>query len=370
MGLANNIMDMLVKKARIERTPITVNFELLPVCNLNCKMCYIRSSWSEVQRFGGLKTVDEWLELAKELKEAGTLFILLTGGEVFIYPEFKRLYIELYKMGFVLTVNTNGTLVDEETVLWLKKYPPKCMSISLYGASDETYEKLCGQKQMFSKVTSALELLQKNHISVECKTILTPINVEDLQACCDYVRKQHIPYEVVTYSFPATRKNCKEEQIRFCADEAADIMFYRSKIMSDENEYAQEIHKYMREYEQTKDIPGAIQKGFTCSACNSSCWITWQGRMTPCALMPEPYTFPFEDGFLPAWEALKAKTDEIVLSSKCSHCDKRQVCTVCPAAAYAETGRFDGTSEYHCRMTERILETMNQFVKDNGSGEE
>lgn len=369
MALGNNIMEVLVKKARLTRSPITVNFELLPVCNLNCKMCYIRSSWNDVKNLGGLKTADEWIEMAKQLKEAGTLFLLLTGGEVFIYPEFKRLYIELYKMGFVLTINTNGTLIDEEVVSWLRQYPPKCVSMSLYGASDETYESLCGQKGMFTRVNHAIELLQENHISIECKTMVTPLNIQDLEQCYQYTRERNILYETATYSFPAIRKTCTEEQLRFSAEKAMDVLFYCNKVMSTEQEYADNIYKHLEKYEQTKELPGAIQQGFTCSACNSSAWINWQGKMTPCALMVEPYTFPFEDGFLPAWEELKSKVDQITLSSKCSFCDKRQVCTVCPASAYAETGRFDGTSEYHCRMTNRILETMNQFVKENGDQE-
>lgn len=113
MGLSNNILKFLTQKAKIQRIPMTVNFELLPVCNLNCKMCYIRSSWDDVNKNGGLHSIDDWLDIAKQAKEAGTLCILLTGGEVFLYPDFKKLYIELHKMGFIITINTNASLIDE-----------------------------------------------------------------------------------------------------------------------------------------------------------------------------------------------------------------------------------------------------------------
>ena len=49
---------------------------------------------------GRLKTAAEWLKLAQEAKEAGMLFLLLTGGEPFLYPEFWELYGELKEMGF------------------------------------------------------------------------------------------------------------------------------------------------------------------------------------------------------------------------------------------------------------------------------
>lgn len=365
MGLSNNIRDLLIAKAKEKRIPITVNLELLPACNLNCKMCYIRSDFKEINRLGGLKSVDEWIKIAKELKEAGTLFILLTGGEVFIYPEFKRLYIELYKMGFVLTINTNATLIDEEVVSWLKQYPPKCVSISLYGSNNKIYEDLCGQKGMFTKVDKAIKLLIENHISIECKTMLTPLNYSNLEQMWTYVQDNDIPYEAATYSFPATRKLGKEKQIRFNSKEIVDCTFFRNRIMSSEEGYKAEIIKYLKKYEKTKNIAGKIQTGFTCSACNTSCWINWQGRMISCAMLPEPYALPFENGFIQSWEELKAKIDKITLSTTCSHCDKRQICTVCPASAYGETGDISGTSKYHCEMTERLLGEMRVFIKEN-----
>lgn len=365
MGLSNNIMQMLIQKAKEERSPITVNLELLPICNLHCKMCYIRSSYEDVKRLGGLKSVNEWIDIARELKDAGTLFILLTGGEVFTYPHFKELYIALYKMGFVLTINTNATLINEEVVEWLKDYPPKCVSISLYGSNDNVYERLCGQKGMFTRVNHAIELLQKYHISIECKTVLTPLNYQDLENCYQYVNDRNIMYEVATYSFPATRKLNDENQIRFSPKEMVECTFYRNKIMSDKKGYQEEIIKYLRKYEKSKDIPGKDVQGFSCSACNTSCWITWQGHMVPCAMMNLPYTLPFEIGFNKAWEELKNKVDQIALSSTCSHCDKRQVCTVCPASAYGETGCFDGTSQYHCDVTNMLLKEMYQYVEEN-----
>lgn len=365
MGLSNRISEMLIAKAKQQRQPITVNLELLPVCNLNCKMCYIRSSIQEVKKAGGLKSVDEWLGLANQIRKAGTLFLLLTGGEVFIYPEFKKLYIELYKMGFVITINTNATLIDESVIEWLRQYPPKCVSISLYGVSNEVYEKLCGQKGMFSKVDHAIHLLKENKIAMECKTILTPLNCDDYKNCYKYVRDLDIPYEMAAYSFPCTRKQKKEEQIRFSPEEVVQWTFIIEQIMSTKEEHKEEIKKYLRKYEDSKKLPGNIHRGFSCSASNSSCWITWQGYMTPCALLNEPYTLPFEMGFSDAWESLKKRTDDIVLSKKCFYCEKRQVCTVCPASAYAETGDIAGTSQYHCKVTDLFLEQMRQYAKKN-----
>lgn len=369
MGLTSRIERKLAERAKRLRLPITVNLELSPACNLNCKMCYICMDMHQIQTMGGLKTADEWISLAQELRKENVLFLLLTGGEVFIYPEFRRLYETLYDMGFMITINTNATLIDEDTAEWLHKYPPKCVSISLYGASDETYERVCGQRGIFSKVNRAIELLMLNHIRIELKTVITPLNVCDMEACWRYAKDRGIFYETSTYAFPPVRKVNAAEQIRFTPEQAVQYQFESNRMLSTEEGYKEGIVNHLKKYEDTRNHGGCSLYGFTCGASNSSCWITWQGHMTPCALLNEPFTNPFESGFKAAWEMLKHKSDQILMSPKCSNCDKRGVCTVCPAANYAETGCFDKASPFHCRMTSLTLEEMKRYVGMNDAEE-
>ncbi len=365
MGLSNHIVEMLTADAKRKRRPITVNFELLPVCNLDCKMCYIRTEMKTVQEKGGLIPAEKWLNIARELKQSGVLFLLLTGGEVFLYPDFRYLYEEVVKMGFIVTINTNGTMIDEEVVSWLKKMPPKCVSLSLYGASNETYEALCGRKNMFDKINHAIELMQEAGITIECKTMLNPLNIHDMEACYEYCRKRNILYEMATYAFPPARKTGEIEQVRFTAEEAVKYQFDVNHMISSQEANEKSIAEHLQRYLRNKGNPGCQQYGFNCSAANSSCWITWEGHMTACAMLNDPYVDPFELGFENAWEKLKEEVDKIKLCTACSFCDKRSVCTVCPASACAETGRIDGCSSYHCEMTERKLKAMFQYVEEH-----
>ena len=122
MALTSKLQKMLIERAHILRQPVSLALELLPVCNLDCKMCYIRSSMQEVEEKGGLRSAEEWISLAEEMRQSETVFVLLTGGEVFLYPEFRKLYEALYQMGFSLRINTNATLIDEDTVYAANAY--------------------------------------------------------------------------------------------------------------------------------------------------------------------------------------------------------------------------------------------------------
>ena len=59
-----------------------------------------------MQSQGRLRSLDEWISLAKQMKDAGTLFLLLTGGEPLLFPEFKELYKELQNMGIRVVMIT------------------------------------------------------------------------------------------------------------------------------------------------------------------------------------------------------------------------------------------------------------------------
>lgn len=96
---ATTVERMLLDQAKRTRTPANGSIELLPLCNMNCDMCYVRLSREEMEAKGRLRTADEWLEIGRQMKDAGVLFLLLTGGEPFLYPDFRRLYLELRKWG-------------------------------------------------------------------------------------------------------------------------------------------------------------------------------------------------------------------------------------------------------------------------------
>ena len=97
MADASTVERMLLNQAKARNIPMNGSIELLPLCNLNCKMCYVRLTREEMEAQGRLYTVEEWINVAKEMKKAGVLFLLLTGGEPLIYPGFKELFVELKK---------------------------------------------------------------------------------------------------------------------------------------------------------------------------------------------------------------------------------------------------------------------------------
>lgn len=361
----NRLDEYLVAKADLTQTPIIGNFELSPICNMNCKMCYVRKSAKEVQSQGGLKSAKQWLKLAKEARDLGMLFLLLTGGEVFLYKEFKYLYEELSKMGFVLTINTNATLINEENIKWLAKNPPRCINVTLYGSSNDTYGHLCECEYGFDKVSRAIDLLLKYKLNVKINSTIIPDNLEDFKRIYEFANERGLPMEIPSYIFPPTRKDLLKigENERFTPFEAANFKIMKSHINLSEKEVYKDLCNYISKLDN-KDSDKKINRNMRCRAGKSSFWITWDGKMTPCGMMNYPYSQPFEEGFEKAWEKIKLDTKNIKLSKKCSICEKKEVCMVCAASAVTETGDFQGTPSYLCEMMDYEIQQVKNLYEE------
>ena len=162
-------------------TPLAGNFELTARCNFNCKMCYVHLTAEEQQRRGRELTADQWLAIAEQARSRSMLFLLLTGGEPLIRTDFRYLLTELKKMGLLVSVNSNGSLIDRDWLDFFRHEPPFRFNITLYGGSEETYERLCG-RPMFGRVTENIRALRQLGIGVKLNASMTPYNVADMEA--------------------------------------------------------------------------------------------------------------------------------------------------------------------------------------------
>ena len=186
------IEERLVMKATLANIPIGGTFELLPLCNMNCDMCFIRLDKSEMEGIGRIKTADEWLAIARQMKEAGTLFVLLTGGEPFLYPEFAKLYKGLKELGMIITINTNGTLINEDIAKLLGEDKPRRVNITLYGASNDTYNKVCHNPIGYDQTIRGIELLLKYNIDIKLNGSIVPENQHEIQQLQDIADKYNV----------------------------------------------------------------------------------------------------------------------------------------------------------------------------------
>ena len=71
LPVAPTVTEYLYRKATAAGVPFSGTFELTPVCNMDCKMCYVRMSRSAQEAIAPLKDAAQWLTLAQAAKDAG-----------------------------------------------------------------------------------------------------------------------------------------------------------------------------------------------------------------------------------------------------------------------------------------------------------
>lgn len=357
---------MFAKASNI-KIPLSGTFELSPVCNFNCKMCYVRKSSGEVAAsLRPIMKLEQWISIAKQAREAGMLYLLLTGGEPFLWPDFWTLYEELSQMGFLISINTNGSLIDETVIRRLRQRPPTRVNITLYGAKDETYQALCGVRGVFRKIDRAIVGLQEAGITVKLNGSLTPDNIGDLEECVAYAQKHQLIYETNTYMFPPIRRDSEMigRNDRFTAREAA---YYNLK--SYRLQYGDELYyRFLKKVESGFIPPPGLDEScidardgkVRCRAGKAAFWITWDGWLTPCGMMPEPKIELHGKGFKEAWKELVKVSGELVLSSVCNQCPNQKICHSCAAIAMTETGSTSGIPRYLCEKVIAMKELAHQ----------
>lgn len=360
------LTERLFQKACDNKSPISGTFELTPMCNLNCKMCYIRQSAEDIKQSGKrLRTLEEWKRLADEAVKQGLLYLLLTGGEPLSWPYFWELYEYLGKKGVIISINTNGSLIDAKTIEYLKKQPPARINITLYGASEETYRKLCRQNGVYSKVIKAIEMLQDAGILVKLNCSLTPDNAADLQKIVDYAKARNLILQVNTYMFPPVRKNISDKNYyRFKAEEAACWHLKRYHLQHTEERYREFLKSlqddiFVMPHADENDAESDVGK-MQCRAGKAMFWASWDGALLPCGMMPYPRVELKKENFSEAWEKLTVKTEQIRLPGICEKCEGKKICHSCAAMSVAETGEYQKVPVYLCEM----VNSMKKIASD------
>lgn len=364
------------QKAASELTPLSGTFELTPRCNMNCRMCYIRMSESEMRAHGREHSAEEWIELGKKCADHGTLFLLFTGGEPFLRKDFREIYTELKKLGLMISINTNATLIDEETVHWLSENAPSKISVTLYGGSNETYARLCGHPHGFDAATRAIDMMKEAGLLVHINSSFTRYNVADIAAIAQFAHSRELRVSSATYMFPPVRNSrdgiC-DEAVRFTPEESgiaraeADLLMlpplqlrYRLELLR---------NGLIDSEKEDSDCERTTDQKMGCMAGRASFWVTWDGRMTPCGMMNVPTAYPFETGFEKAWQIITNETDKLTLPNACSNCHMRKFCMVCGALCMAENGRTNIKPEYLCKQTAAYIARMEQARQQLYGGE-
>jgi radical SAM protein with 4Fe4S-binding SPASM domain len=333
-------------------------------------MCYVHLSPADAE--GKELTTAQWIDLARQARDQGMVFALLTGGEPFVRKDFFEIYEALKAMGIMVSINSNGSMISGEIRRRLLENPPLRVNISLYGGCRETYEKMCG-RDAFETVVENIRALKEAGVDVRLNLSITPYNRQDVEKIYKISQTLEVPIKASSYMYPPIRVNGQQFGCgnRLNPEEAAQCSVDWDLLRFTPEEFGQRARSMQALCAVEPDSCGAdLNEGVSCRAGHTSFWITWDGRMLPCGMMPDPTVYPLKTGFAQAWQQLREETRNIPMAPQCGNCPKKEICGVCAAVRITETGAFDRVPEYMCRMTEETLARTQQAWQERSRTED
>ena len=359
-----NIKQILTRRCALRGIPISGIFELTPRCNLNCKMCYVRLTPAEMEPLGRELTAEQWLDIAAQAKEAGLVFLLITGGEPTLRDDFPYIYEKLAQMGLSISINTNGTMLTPAIREVWHRLPPAQVNVTVYGTCREDYRNLCGNPDAYDVMVDGVHWLLSEGILTHLNATMTPENSEKWLEIEEFAKNCGTQLRMTTYCFPPVRRNgcsvCPQFQ-RLSPEEAAQLMI--NDLYFREGSETVKYHAEHLSAPPHAECELGVGETIQCLAGRSQFWVSWNGTMTPCGMLKEPESDPVSQGFADAWAQLHQATTAIRLCPDCVDCDIRSTCLNCAAVIYAETGSFTGKPEYMCQMNRAFREQIQELAK-------
>lgn len=350
----NNISGYLFERAFVQKRPIACSLALTPYCNLGCSLCGYTLKKND-NLANSLLSYDDWIRLARQMREAGVLSLTLTGGEPTSVSYFSDLYVELIKLGFLLKLKTNATLITKPDIeCLLRKYPPRATFLTIYGGSSDTYDLITGNGDSYNRMLDGLAYLVNLPTELYVTMTITKQNMWDVKTVANIAKSYSRRLMVNTCLHPHAETgsiHCMEHALTPSERVVIEHITNFSNMRDAENtikKMDELLHNFRLEdfYDDTKPNENEYQ---SCLNSLQGCCINFDGRMLYCQSSRQYYATPLVDGFENSWLIMQENIATNFLSSpKCNRCKLRKFChNSCPSMRYLYTHSLQ---EPHSKM--------------------
>ncbi len=308
---------------------------------MRCAHCYVNRPAGDDEVHRKEMALDRWQGILDQVAEAGTLWLLVTGGEPLLRPDFADFYLYAKRKGLHVVLFTNGTLLTPGLADLLAEYPPWFVEVTLYGATAATYERVTGVPGSYARCRQGIDLLLERGLALNLKTMAMTLNVHELDAMQQMADRWGVDFRWDPGVHSRLDGDRRPLACRLSPEE--------SVILEGKDP------KRMQRWGEVCGLPWLRPDGrklFVCGAGSSTFHLDPYGGLYPCLttrwLRYELLQGSVEEAlgsFLPSVRALTRTSN-----SPCLTCDLRILCQSCPAWAYGETGDPEAAEPFRCRQ--------------------
>lgn len=336
-------LSMHENKLRLDK-PSLCHFELTFKCNFKCKYCYVDCRQRHGPDRRELSTEQVKLLLDK-VYESGALWLCLTGGEPLIRKDFFEIYDYAKRRGFIISILTNASLLDEEKIAHFKESPPFTFEITLNSIRKNTFERISGVRGSFAKVMRTIKLLSRNKINFFLKSVVIRDNASELTEVKKFSQDLGVRFKPSLQILPRIDGDKTPCSLRVSAQEALELGKKLNIGLNIPELCFDNITSEAAEAEAIQLFPcGGGTRDQIC--------LNPYGDMFFCLslrdICADALSRAFESCFR---EFARIRERGFQTQSRCRYCSLRRFCSICPGKAYLETQDMEAPVEWFCALT-------------------
>jgi radical SAM protein with 4Fe4S-binding SPASM domain len=348
-----------------KRIPLRGTIELTHRCPLACVHCYNNLALTDQQARRAELSYEEHCRILDEIVEAGCFWLLYTGGEILVRQDFIAIYRYAKQKGLLITLFTNGVLINEEIADSLADYPPYTIEISLYGHTKATYEKITGKSGSFERCLRGIHLLMERGLPVNLKTMVITLNKHEIWEMKRFVEEDlGLEFRYDAMISPRLDGSKKPLALRLTPEEVVELDMQDPERLAAWNRFCEHHVGSGFRPKQSHDL-------YQCGGGVGSFAIDPSGNLSLCGMSASD-TYDLRQGsFRDGWEDFlsRVRQKKITRRTKCFSCEIKAMCGMCPANGELENKDPEEPVDFFCRVAHLRAHALGLTVPPHGDCE-
>ena len=337
------VYDKLIEHAERNRLPLSAAIELTYRCNFRCAFCYVDQDACPDEL-----DLAAWTRIFKDIRSAGVVTLLFTGGEVFIRPDAMDILRAARETGFLVSLYTNGSMIDEAMAAELARLKLVDIGITLYGADAPAHDAYSHCAGSFARVIAAAKALRDGGSKVILRWHALPETIGQTEAFIDLAEGLGLRWQANGIISSRRAGGHSGRVSRSDLEEFHRLTIDR--FHSDEDLQAT-VTRTREDMERPADPDEPI-----CSAGRCSFRVAPEGSLFPCMELGTPVGRLTDEPLSAIWARVEdtgaLPLMELHHYAECKTCRDVHVCLQrCPAAFKQETGSYYSAAAENCRNT-------------------
>jgi len=348
------------------RRPITGTIEVTRRCNFSCVHCYNNLPASDSEARARELRLEEHRRILDEIADAGTLWLLFTGGEIFVRPDFMEIYRHAKQKGFLITLFTNGSGITDAIADVLAEWRPFAIEITLYGHTRETYERLTRTPGSYARVHRAIERLVERKLPLRLKTVVLKENRNELWAMKRFAEGLGVEFKFDAMINPRLDGSLTPLATRLEPVEVVALDLQDQKRVDAWGTFCEHFNG-------PPQPSGREDCLYHCGGAINSFSIDPYGGLGLCTFSNAPGDlYDLRNGsFQEGWERFLGSVVErrITRMTKCTRCQIKALCGMCPAYGQLEMGDPEEPVDFLCHVAHLRARVLGLEIPAHGDCE-